>query len=94
MASKWVEFRDEVTKSLDFKTIDERAKQEFTAWLLATGIPLAEKAADNFTAQVKAQATDEQGWCKLRDLIVLPFIVNGVLWLVQTSLSKTVDTTK
>ena len=88
MASKWVEFRDNVEKSLDFKTIDEKAKQELSKWLLETGMPLAEKAAENFLTQVKQQAANETGWSKIRDTVAYPLLINGAIWIVETILTK------
>lgn len=87
--SKWTDFRDSVVDSLHFDEITETTKQEFTAWLIETVKPLADTAADSFVSQVKAQAANETGWCKLRDLIVLPAIVNGGLWLIEKTLEKT-----
>ena len=69
-------------------------KSSLTRWLLSEILPMAEAAAESFVIQVKAQAADETGWCKIRDLIVLPFIVSGGIWLIETVLSKTVEETK
>ena len=63
-------------------------KQEFTGWLIETVLPLAKTAADSFTAQTKEQAKNESGWCKVRDLIVLPAIINIGLWLTEKALTK------
>ncbi len=87
--SNWTDFRDSIVNSLKFDTVTDNMKEDFTKWLLETCLPLAESAADNFTSQVKEQAKTESGWCKVRDLIVLPMIVNGGLWLVKQSLNAT-----
>lgn len=91
--SKWTDFRDSVLDTLKVDEVTEKTKQELTAWLIETAQPLAEKAADSFVAQVKAQAESETGWCKLRDLIVLPFIVQGGLYLIKQTLAKTYEET-
>jgi hypothetical protein len=69
-------------------------KDEFVKWLLEVLLPLAKTAADDFVAQIKAQATSETGWCKIRDMIVLPFIIEGGLWLIEKVLNKTIDVDK
>ncbi len=87
--SNGTDFRDSIVDSLQFDEVTDTMKQQFTNWLIETCLPLAESAADNFTSQVKEQAKTESGWCKVRDLIVLPMIVNGGLWLVKQSLNAT-----
>ncbi len=87
--SNWTDFSDSIVDSLKFDTVTDTMKEDFTKWLLETCLPLAESAADNFTSQVKEQAKTESGWCKVRDLIVLPMIVDGGLWLVKQSLNAT-----
>jgi hypothetical protein len=92
--SSWVTFRDSVVDSLKFDKVTDTMKDEFVKWLLETVLPLAKTAADDFVAQIKAQATSETGWCKIRDLVVLPFIIEGGLWLIEKVLNKTIDVDK
>lgn len=87
--SKWVIIRDTAIDALHFDKVTEDMKSSLTQWLLEELLPVAEKAADEFCAQTKAQAADESGWCKIRDLIVLPFIVQGGVWLIKKTLEKT-----
>lgn len=87
--STWTEFRDDVVESLKFDKVTERMKQDFTKWLVETCLPLAETAAANFISQIKEQARTETGWCKVRDLIVLPLIINGGLWIIKQGLGAT-----
>lgn len=91
--SKWTDFRDSVLDAINVDEVTEATKQDLTAWLIETAQPLAEKAAESFIGQVKEQAADETGWCKIRDLIVLPFIVQGGLYLVKQTLAKTYQAT-
>ena len=88
MASKWVTFRDELVGNLNFDVVTEQMKSEFSKWLLETALPMAEEAGNKFISEVKEQSKNEQGWCKVRDLIVLPFVINGGLWLVKTALEQ------
>lgn len=87
--SKWTDFRDDALKSLDIGTVTEDVKQQLTAWLVETALPLAEDAADKFIIQVQAQAKSETGWNKARDLVILPAVIRGGLYLTKTVLSKT-----
>jgi hypothetical protein len=90
----WVTFRDSVVDSLKFDKVTDTMKDEFVKWLVEVLLPLAKTAADDFVAQIKAQATSETGWCKIRDMIVLPFIIEGGLWLIEKALEKTIDVDK
>ena len=92
MSSKWVQIRDSVIESLQFDKVTEEMKSDFTRWLLVEILPIAKKAAESFCTQTKEQAKDETGWCKIRDLIVLPLLIDGGLWLIEKTLSKTVET--
>jgi hypothetical protein len=91
MASNWVAFRDNVIDSLKFDKVTESMKQEFCKWLLETVLPLAKSAGDDFVKQIKDQASSESGWCKIRDLIVLPFVIEGGLWLIEKVLNKAIE---
>lgn len=89
--SNWTDFRDSVISQLDFETVTEDMKVQFTHWLVENLIPAVKPAATKFVEQVRQQASNESGWTKVRDLIVLPFIVEGTIWLIEKSLTKTMD---
>ena len=91
--SKWVNFRDELLSTLKFDEVDDKMKEDFTSWLLEIAMPIAETSADSFISQIKVQAVEENGWTKLRDLVILPFIITGSLWLVKQTLTKTIKNT-
>lgn len=86
--STWTDFRDGIVESLQFDKVTEEMKQELSTWLVQTALPLAKTAADSFIAQTKEQAKTEAGWCKIRDMIVLPVIINMGLWLAEKALTK------
>lgn len=90
--SNWTDFRDSILDALKIEDVTEEMKNNLTQWLLDTAYPLAENAANSFIEQIKEQAGAESGWCKVRDLIVLPFVINGGLWLVKNTLTKTITT--
>jgi hypothetical protein len=89
--SNWTDFRDSVLDAINVEEITEDVKQDFTRWLLTNLLPALKPAAENFVDQVRAQAAKEQGWCKLRDLFVLPFVVEGGLWLIEKALTKSIE---
>jgi hypothetical protein len=87
-----VPVRDTILEALRIDTVTEEMKAGLTRWLLAEVLPAGKKAADDFCNQTKEQAKDEKSWCKVRDMIVLPFLVQGGVWLIEQALEKTVDT--
>lgn len=89
MSSKWVEFRDAAVANLEIGKVDEALKQKICVWLSETFLPMAEASADKFIEQTVSQAKDETGWCKIRDLIVLPGVIRGGLWLLKETLART-----
>ena len=91
--SDWVKFRDSVVDALHVDDVTEDVKQKVTSALLAEVLPTIENAVDGFTATTRAQAKPETGWCKLRDGIVLPLVMEGLVFVVKTVLEKTVTQT-
>jgi hypothetical protein len=90
--SNWTDFRDEILKAINVQEITEEVKQDFTRWLRTNLLPALKPAAENFVDQVRAQAANESGWCKVRDVFVLPFVVEGGLWLIEKALTKSLTT--
>ena len=93
MASKWVPVRDAILDTLKIDKVTEEMKNDVTQWILSEILPAGKKAADEFCAQTKEQAASESGWCKVRDMIVLPFLIQGGIWLIERTLEKTVNAT-
>ena len=82
-----------VVDALRVDDVTEQVKQNVTAAILKEVLPMIENAVDGFTATTKEQAKDETGWCKLRDGIVLPLVMEGLVFVVKTVLEKTVAQT-
>ena len=89
--SKWTDFRDKVIESIHVEEVTEDVKEDFTRWLLDILLPAVKPTADDFVAQLRDQAKDESGWCKVRDLAVLPFVIEGGLWLIEKALTKSLE---
>lgn len=75
--SKWTDIRDGALDAMKQGALNvaEETKQQFLANFLEAGVPVVEGYAAQFTAKVKEQATNETGWTKIRDAIVIPFAV-------------------
>ena len=91
--SKWTDFRDDIVESLQVEEVTEQVKQNLTKQIVESILPAVKTAADGFTAKIKEQAKAETGWCKIRDMLVLPLVINGVIYVVETVLTKTLEKT-
>lgn len=91
--SEWTDFRDDIVESLQVEEVTEQVKQNLTKQIVESILPAVKTAADGFTAKIKEQAKAETGWCKIRDMFVLPLVVNGVIYVVETVLTKTLEKT-
>lgn len=91
--SKWTDVRDNVVDALHVEDVTEDVKQHVTATLLNEVVPVVENAVDSFCTAVKEQSKSESGWCKMRDGVVLPLLMQGGVYVVKLVLSKTVAQT-
>nr|DAW54745.1 MAG TPA: hypothetical protein [Bacteriophage sp.] len=91
--SKWTDFRDDIVESLQVEEITEQVKQNLTKQIVESILPAIKTAADGFTAKIKEQAKAETGWCKIRDMLVLPLAINGLIYVVEMVLTKTMEKT-
>lgn len=91
--SRWTEVRDNVVDALHVEDITEDVKQHVTNTILSEVMPVIENAVDSFCATTKEQSKTESGWCKIRDGVVLPLVMQGCVYVVKLVLSKTVTQT-
>lgn len=91
--SKWTDLRDDVVDILDVEEVTEQMKQEVMKQLVESILPSVTAVADNFVAKAKEQAKNESGWCKVRDMLVLPLVINSTLYIVKKILTKTLEKT-
>lgn len=91
--SQWTDFRDDIVESLQVEEITEQVKQNLTKQIVESILPAIKTAADGFTAKIKEQAKTEHGWCKIRDMLVLPLAINGLIYVVEMVLTKTMEKT-
>ena len=88
--SKWTDVRDNVVDALHVDNVTEDVKQHVTSTLLSEVVPVLENAVDGFCSATKEQAKTETGWCKIRDGVVLPLLMQGGVYVVKLVLSKTI----
>ena len=88
--SKWTDVRDNIVDVLKVDDVTDELKDNVTKKLLDEVLPIIENAVDGFTSATKEQSKKETGWCKIRDGIVLPFVMDGLVFVVRTALEKTV----
>ena len=91
--SKWTDVRDNVVDALHVSDVTEDVKQHVTSTLLSEVVPVLENAVDSFCAATKEQSKSESGWCKIRDGVVLPLLLQGCVYVVKLVLSKTASQT-
>ena len=91
--SKWTNVRDNIVDALHVDDVTEDVKQHVTSAILSEVVPVAENAVDNFCTATKEQSKTEAGWCKIRDGIVLPLVMQGGIYIIKLVLSKTVAQT-
>lgn len=91
--SKWTDFRDDIVESLQVEEVTEQVKQKLTKQIVESILPAIKTAADSFTTKIKEQAKAETGWCKIRDMLVLPLLIDGAIYVVELVLSKTMEKT-
>ena len=91
--SKWTDFRDDIVESLQVEDVTEQVKQNLTKQIVESILPSVKTVADGFTSKIKEQAKMEQGWCKIRDMLVLPLVINSLIYVVDLVLDKTMEKT-
>lgn len=81
--SKWTDFRDSALDAMKGGALNvaEETKQQFMQNFIEAGIPVIEEYADMFVTKAKEQATNETGWNKIRDAVVIPFAVQIGLYV-------------
>lgn len=89
--SKWTEIRDNVTDALRVDDVTEKVKQDVSQTVLNEVLPVVENAADAFCETIKSQSAQESGWCRWRDGIVLPLLLQGAVYVVKVVLQKTIN---
>ena len=72
--------------AVDF--VRKEAKEAAVLWLKEKGLPVAKEIAAAYIAALKESAEKETGWCRFRDCVFLPGVVQGALWLAGNMLDR------
>ena len=92
--SRWVDIRDSIVAALNVEEVTEELKNKVTTVIVDEVFPGIEKAVDNFVEKIKQQAPNETGWCRIRDGIVLPLVLEGLVFVAKTVLTKSLKDKK
>ncbi|WP_303690950.1 prevent-host-death protein [Megamonas hypermegale] len=80
------EIKNEVLNNIkDFVT--NEVKDVAMRWIKNTAFPYVKEVATAFIAELKNSAADEKGWVKFRDLIFLPVLISGGIWILEKVLN-------
>lgn len=91
--SKWTDVRDSIENDIKVSGIDEAVKQKLLGELTNEAMPAAECAVDKLCDGLRTDSEGEDGWCKVRDAVVLPCALRGLVWLCKLGLGHTLQKT-
>ena len=91
--SQWTNFRDAIEGEIENVKLDELAKQELTKNLVDNVMPAVDAWVDKLSAGLTEEAKEETGWCKIRDGIVLPYVLKAIMYVGKQALERTLTNT-
>ena len=91
--SQWTNFRDAIEGEIENVKLDELAKQELTKNLVDNVMPAVDAWVDKLAAGLMEEAKGESGWCKIRDGIVLPYVLKAIMYIGKQALERTLANT-
>ena len=91
--SQWTNFRDAIEGEIENVKLDELAKQELTKNLVDNVMPAVDAWVDKLAGGLTEEAKGENGWCKIRDGIVLPYVLKAIMYIGKQALERTLANT-
>ena len=91
--SQWTNFRDAIEGEIENVKLDELAKQELTKKLVDNVMPAVDAWVDKLAGGLTEEAKGESGWCKIRDGIVLPYVLKAIMYVGKQALERTLANT-
>ena len=91
--SQWTNFRDAIEGEIENVKLDELAKQELTKNLVDNVMPAVDAWVDKLAGGLTEEAKGESGWCKIRDGIVLPYVLKAIMYIGKQALERTLANT-
>ena len=70
--------------------VQKEAKETFLLWLKNGALPAVKEIAAIYNAELVKSSETETGWCKFRDRVFLPCVVDGSLWFIGKALDNMV----
>ena len=70
--------------------VRNEAKETFLLWLKDEALPAVKEIAAIYNAELVKSSETETGWCKFRDRVFLPCVVDGSLWFIGKALDNMV----
>lgn len=83
------EIKNEVLNNIK-EFVTNEVKDTVMRWLKNTALPYVKEVATAFITELKNSAADETGWVKFRDLIFLPVLISGGIWILEKVLNMLV----
>ena len=81
-----LDFIKEELKSNIADFVKTEAKEATVLWLRDKALPATREVAATYTSALQKSAEKEIGWCKFRDRVFLPCLVDGALWFAGKAL--------
>ena len=91
--SKWTEIRDSIEDEIKISGVAEEVRKNILTVIANEASPAIEAFLDKFTAEVKKEAENETGWCKVRDAVVIPYAIHGIMWVSKYVIDRTLKET-
>ena len=66
--------------------VRNEAKEAFLLWLKNEALPAVKEIAAIYTAELAKSSETETGWCKFRDRVFLPCVIDASLWAIGKAL--------
>ena len=66
--------------------VKTEAKEASVLWLKDKALPAAREVAEAYITALRESSEKEIGWCKFRDRVFLPCVVEGALWFAGKAL--------
>ena len=70
--------------------VQNEAKEAFLLWLKNEALPAVKEIVAIYNAELVKSSESETGWCKFRDRVFLPCVIDGSLWFIGNALDNMV----
>ena len=83
-----VQVRDSLLEAVKAEEVGKALKDNLVGWAEKEGIEFIEQFADGVIDECHKDASNETGWCKIRDSVVLPVAITGGVFVLKLVLTK------